>query len=130
MTARHVRRLLPALGMLYLLGAGCAKAPPNLSPQANVAFQKTRVIKALDLARDFAIDGEAQVPKVVSTKTTRDIVLWHQSSLKVMQASDTGWVEAVNAGLTEVVNKLEPAEKQKFTPYVVLVQTILREAVR
>jgi redox-regulated HSP33 family molecular chaperone len=88
------------------------------------------VIKALDLARDFAIDGEAQTPKVVSTKTTRDIVQWHQSSLKVMQASDSGWVQAVGSGLDEVVNKLEPGEKQKFTPYVSLVKAILTEVTR
>jgi len=121
----------PILALLALLALdGCAKTPPNLSPAAATAFQKTRVIKALDLARDFAIDGEAQDPKVVSTKTTRDIVQWHQSSLKVMQASDSGWVEAVGAGLTEVVNKLEADEKQKFTPYVSLVRTSLVEVTR
>jgi len=47
-----------------------------------------------------------------------------------MQASDSGWVQAVGAGLDEVVNKLEPGEKQKFTPYVVLVKTILTEVTR
>jgi hypothetical protein len=122
-------RLLCLLALLTFapMTSGCATAPPNLSPAASSAFQKTRVIRALDLVRDFAIDGEAQMPKIVSTSTTRKIVQWHQSSLTVIQASDTGWVEAVSAGLTEVVNSLAPDEQQKFTPYVVLITTILRE---
>jgi hypothetical protein len=105
----------------------CASAPPNLSPAASQAFQKTRVIKALDVLRDFAIDAEAAVPQVLPTATTRKVVQYHQSALKIMQATDSGWKEAVAAGLTELVATLAPDERAKFTPYVTLVQTLLRE---
>lgn len=121
-------RATAILAVLVLLNfVGCAKAPPNLTPTGNAAFQKTRVIKALDVLRDFAIDAEAQTPKVLPTATTRKVVQYHQSSLKVMQASDAGWKEAVLAGLNELVGNLNADEKTKFTPYVTLLTTILQE---
>ena len=110
--------------------SGCAKAPPDLSPEAAAAFQKTRVIKALDSFRDFAIDAEAQTPKVLPTATTRKVVLYHQATLKIMQASDTGWVQATSVGLTELVNTLAPEERAKFAPYVALITAILNEVTR
>lgn len=124
-------RLAALLSMLALFSSlGCAKAPPTLSPEAQQAFYKTRVIKALDLARDFAIDGEATTPQVLSTETTRKIVLWHQASLKVIQASDAGWAAAITQSLTELRNGLADAEKQKFGPYLALIQVTLQEVLR
>ena len=64
---------------------------------------------------------------MLPTATTRKVVQYHQSALKIMQATDSGWKEAVAAGLTELVTNLAPDERAKFTPYVTLVQTLLRE---
>ena len=126
-----MRRLL-LIGLLCFapMTGGCAKAPPNLSPAGTAAFQKTRVIKGLDLLRDFAIDAEAQSPKVLSTDSTRKIVTYHQSALRVIQASDSGWVGATVSSLTEVTNALPPGDRQKVAPYVALVQTVLTEVTR
>ena len=129
MRSRSVRRLLPLLGILGLLAMelGCAKAPPNITPQATQAFHKTNVLNGLDLARDFAIDAEATDPKVLSTATTRKIVTYHQSSVRIMQASDAGWREAVMAALDELLGQLSPAERQKFGPYAGLIKSLVQE---
>ena len=109
---------------------GCAKAPPELSPVGTQAFHKTRVIKALDLLRDVAIDAEAQSPKVFSTADTRKVVLYHQSALKIIQATDAGWQAAVGTSLDEVVNRLDPAAQPKVAPYATLIKVLLAEITR
>lgn len=124
------RALIVLSALLLLSQLGCAKAPPNLTPEAQQAFYKTRVIKGLDLLRDFAIDGEATTPQVVSTDTARKVVLYHQSTLKIIQATDAGWVAAVSAGLEELRLQLSEADRQKFGPYIGLVRAILAEVVQ
>lgn len=125
------RKELAALFVLALvLGSfnpGCAKAPPTLTPPAQQAFYKTHVLKGLDLLRDFAIDAEATTPKVLSTDTTRKIVTYHQSTVRVMQAADAGWQAAVSAGLDETVNTLPAQERQKVAPYAALVKSLIQE---
>lgn len=127
------RKELAALFVLAVLLCsfqGCAKAPPELTPEGTAAFHKTRVIKGLDLLRDFAIDAEAQTPKVLPTATTRKVVTYHQSALRIIQSTDAGWHAAVGSGLDEVVANLSAAEREKVSPYVALVKTILQEIVR
>ena len=121
------RALILLSALLVLSQLGCAKAPPTLTPAAQQAFYKTRVIKGLDLLRDFAIDGEATTPKVVSTATARQIVLYHQATLKIIQATDHGWIVAVSAGLEELRLQLSEADRQKVGPYIGLVRAILAE---
>lgn len=122
------RRLLPLLLVLSLVG--CASAPPNLTPQASADFQKTRVLKALDLVRDFAIAAEAQTPKVLPTATTRTIVQYHKSTVTIMLATDSGWASGVSTSLNELVRNLSADDQQKFSPYVALVRTLLSEVTR
>lgn len=107
--------------------AGCASAPPHITPQATQAFHKTNVLKGLDLARDFAIDAEATTPQVLATATTRKIVTYHQSSVRIMQAADAGWQAAVNAALDELLSTLSPAERQTFGPYAGLIKSLIQE---
>lgn len=120
-------RLLPLLLIGFLALPSCAKAPPNLGPEAARDFQKTRVIKALDLLRDFAIDGEAAQPQVVPTALTRKIVQYHQSTLRILDAAGTGWKALVGTSLDEFVANLAPAERSRVAPYVGLVKAILAE---
>ena len=126
--------LARALGVLALLALisqlGCAKAPPHLTPDGQKAFYKTRVIKTIDLARDFAIDGEATTPKVVSTDTARQVVTWHRSTLLTIQASDAGWQAAVDKALTELQANLSESDRAKFAPYIVLARVTLKEVLQ
>lgn len=120
-------RLLPLLLIGFLALPSCAKAPPNLSPAGQAAFQKTRVIKGLDLLRDFAIDAEAAQPQVLTTDATRKIVKGHQAALKILDAAGTGWPNLVSAVLDGVVSELTPADRTKVAPYIGLVKALLQE---
>lgn len=120
--------LLALLTFLPLAGStSCAKAPPNLTPQAQQAFWKTEVLKSLDFLRDFAIDGEATSPQVFSTAVTRDVVETHRSLVGVMRAADSGWQSAVSTALDELLSRRSDSDKRKFGPYVSLVKVALQE---
>lgn len=123
------RRLRHYIIIAVLAGAafGCASAPPNLSPAAHVAFVNTRAIKGLDILRDFAIDANNQQPPIIATATTRRVVLYHESAVKIIYASGSGWQSAVLTGLDELVKDIPASEAPKITPYVILLKTILSE---
>ena len=113
-------------GSLAALESGCATAPP-LGPVAAQDFQKTRVIKALDLFRNFAIDGEAARPQAVSTDLARKVVTYHQAALKILDAAGSDWRTLTATSLDAFVATLAPAERTKIAPYVALTKTILTE---
>ena len=118
-------RTASMLALAFLL-SGCAhNVPPTLSPAAQAAFQKTRVIKGLDLLRDTAIAANAQTPPLLSESTTRRVVLAHQSALRAMQASDVGWVPVVRVAVTGVLEQLPANESALLTPYVSLALSLL-----
>lgn len=120
-------RLLPLLLVGLLALPSCTHTPPNLGPVAAQDFQKTRIIKALDLLRDFAIDGEAAHPQAVPTPLARKIVTYHQSTLHILDAAGTGWKALVGTSIDEFVNQLTPTEQTRVRPYVGLVKAILAE---
>jgi hypothetical protein len=116
--------------LFLLIATSCAKAPPSLSPVGVQAFNNTRVIKALDLVRDTAIDANAQVPPLVSTVTTRKIVTYHRSAIIIIHGTPNGWKATVLTGLDETVKNLPPAEAALVAPYVTLVKVIIEEVSR
>lgn len=122
---KKLRSLLTAAACVLVVTAcfqtSCAgNAPPNLTPQAQTAFRNTQVIKALDLLRDTAVAANALQPPLVSTDTTRKIVTLHASSLKLIDASSTGWALAVAQSLHELQAQLPDAEKSILGPYLSL----------
>lgn len=125
------RRFLPILLLLATMGGmanACANnTPPNLSPQATLAYKNTQVIKGLNLLRDTAISANAQVPPLISEATTRKIVLYHQSAVKTIDSLQSGWKSTVSVGLDEVTRNLPSNERQLLTPYISLVKTVLAE---
>ncbi len=122
-----MKRLIALCALLTFAPMGCAKVPPDLTPQAQQAFYKHQVLKGLDVLRDFAIEGEATTPKVLPTATTRDVVETHKSLVTVMQAADAGWQAAVGSGLDELLKRRSESEKMKVGPYVALVKSLLLE---
>lgn len=103
------------------------KPPLNLSPQAREAWYATRVIQALDVLRDTAIDANAQTPPLVSTTTTRKIVVYHKSAITFIHEIPNGWKASVVAGITEVEDNLSLKEYQLLKPYTELVKAALAE---
>lgn len=120
--------VLPALIVaITLSAASCANnAPPNLTPQASVAFTNTRVIKGLDTIRDIASEGNKQIPPLVSTQTTRQIVRFHRLAIVTIHAGP-GWKAQVTAGLNAALVGANPGELALLQPYLVLVSTLLNE---
>jgi hypothetical protein len=107
---------------------GCAKATPNLSPEASLAWTNTRVIKGLDLLRNAAVDAEAATPPQLSTATTRRVVLFHQSALRTIEATGHGWRPTIAAALRELPANLPEKERAVLAPYLNLVSILLAEA--
>jgi hypothetical protein len=127
----RLKRIRRTLGLLLVIvWSACASAPPTLSLHATQAFNNTRVIKALDIVRDTAISANAQVPPLVGTATTKRIVTYHESALKIIDAAPAGWSTAVQTGLDELVKDLPPPEKQLLAPYVNLVKTVIAEVTK
>lgn len=122
--------VLVALTITLGCAESCAKAPPNLTPEATAAFNGLQAVRALDLLRDTAIAANAQVPPLIDEATTRKIVLYHQSAVKIVQASPGGWKPAVQTGLDELLKDLSPSSKQTLAPYVALLKSILNEVTR
>lgn len=120
--------LAAAIALAVAFSPSCAgNAPPNLGPHATQSWYKTRVIKSLDVVRDIAIDANAQTPPLIPTATTRKVVNFHESALKIIGSTDAGWRGAVSTGLDELMNSLTPAEKSQLGPYIALVKTVLQE---
>lgn len=123
------RLALVALVTLLAISS-CAKPPLNLSPEATAAFNKTRVIKGLDILRDTAVDANKQIPPLVSEATMLRVVRYHQGAVRTIVATDTGWQTTVTTGLDEVNRNLPSSEQTLLKPYIALVKTILNEVTR
>lgn len=106
------------------LSFACVSLPVGHSTEAQAAFKKTQLVNALDVIRDVAIDAEKVT--LLSTNTTRTVVLWHQAALKTIAASDAGWIATVSTGLTNVLNNLPKAERDLLLPYVSLAQALVK----
>lgn len=123
------RKAVVALCLVLSLAA-CAKAPPNLTPEASAAFKGLQAVRALDILRDTAINANAQTPPLISEADTRKVVLYHQSTVKIIQASPTGWKAVAQTGLDELISNLPPPNRTLLAPYVALLKSILSEVTK
>jgi hypothetical protein len=130
------------LVLLLVWATGCTPAPKPLTPQAQAAFYGTRVVQVLDVFRDAAIAGNAVTPPLVSTDSTRRVVLFHKSAVQVISVTPTGWRPSVKAGLFELschplaapaqppppcTPLLAPAEVVRLYPYIGLALVVIEE---
>ena len=115
------------IACLLLSTSACVPPPPQLSPAATRAFTNTRVVRILDLVRDTAIDANAQVPPLLATDSTRQIVQWHASALRIIQAANSGWVATVVTSLEELGKDLPAKDAALLKPYFAMAQAILKE---
>jgi hypothetical protein len=121
---------------------GCTKTPPELTPDAAIAFQSTRVVQALDVVRDAAIAANETVPPMVSTDNTRTVVAWHRSAVVVIQAVPSGWKATVRASIYTLTcepaasmvqppppctPQLAPSAVTRLSPYVNVLLLVINE---
>jgi len=84
--------------MVAMAAISCAdKTPPGLTPDAQIAFQATRVVKSLDVLRDAAIAGH-DLGKL-SEGDTREVVTWHKTVVQVIQITPNGWKAVVQQSI-------------------------------
>ncbi len=110
-----------------LSSAGCAKAPPNLTPAAQHAFYGTQVFKDLDRLREVAVAAHATVPPLLSAPETLAVVEWHKAALITIHNAPAGWKSTVLTGLDETLKNFSPKARETLSPYVGLVRVILQE---
>lgn len=136
-----MRKLLSLILLVAIGTIGCAPAPKPLTPAATIAFYKIRVVRVLDVVRDAAIAGNEMAPPLISTNSTRTVVLWHKSAIQVIQAVPGGWKPAVKAGIYTLTcdvrfktieigvcsPQLSPAEIEKLSPYFSLAYVVISE---
>ena len=132
------------LAMVAVWLSGCTGygAPPTLSPNAKAAFHATRAVQVLDVFRDAAISANEVVPPLLTTDSTRTVVLWHKSAVKTIRTVPTGWSPTVKAGLFELTCHplaaptqppppctplLRPSEVTHLTPYIGLALVVINE---
>jgi hypothetical protein len=142
LTNEQKSNLPPAASILLIgvlsLGAlglpACSGTPPpatsptaNLSASGRAAYHATRAVKALDLLRDIAITAEQQHPKLMSTDSTRKVVLYHQSVVKTIAAVPEGWLAVAEQGLVELQKQIPAEEWLQIDPYVRLVLALYKE---
>lgn len=123
-TIRHSRVL--GLVLMLTLVSACVPPPVTLSPVGAADFNKTRVIKSLDVLRDIAVDANALVPPLIQTATTRKVVVFHRSALVLIDAGP-GWKSKVLTALDEVTKDLPPPEVRLIAPYVQLSKILIAE---
>ena len=121
------KRLFATLFTAVALSGCASQPPPSLTPQATVAWYGAQLIKDLDLLRDVVIDANAQVPPLVSTVATREVVRWHKSAITLVHEAPSGWQALLLKGLYEVIGHLPSHEYRIVLPYVELIKTILNE---
>lgn len=127
-----VRRIGLTLSLVALLtstiltSAGCAKAPPNLTPQAVTRFHHTQVVRYLDAVRDAANDAHHTNPPLLDAQWTLKVVNWHTAAVKIVKAAGAGWKEALYAGMGELL-KDAPADAQNLLmPYLTSAKLVIQ----
>lgn len=130
---RHVVDGGAILAVVFFLAAcasQCAKTPPTLSPKGAAAFHATRVVKALDVVRDTAIDANAQQPPLISEDTARKVVTWHRAAVLTIGASPQGWAPTVTTGLDQLLASLPPSDRAQLGPYLSAAKLLIVEVTR
>ncbi len=125
-------RPVAALALMFalfgpLVAPGCAKAPPNLTPQAVAAFHGTQLIRDLDRLRDVAVDAHRTVPPLIDAEVTLKIVKWHEQSLLTVRAATTGWKSALRQSLVSLEQELPPRVREVVGPYLAVIRIIMED---
>lgn len=133
MKPRH--RWYIVIAFAAALSFACGPTPPpntdptrNLSATGRAAFQSTKVVKALDVLRDVAVEAEKQ--HLLSTDTTRKVVTYHESAVKTVGAVPSGWKTVVGSGLAELQKNIPAAEWAQLAPFANLITVILQEVIQ
>lgn len=128
-------KLPPAAMLLFVVALGatmptmsaCAKKAPNLTPAGQAAVVATRVVRALDVLRDTAVDASKTTPPLISPAAAQRVVVFHQAMVQTISAVPNGWQSTVLAGLTQLKDAIPAHDYQQIAPYVDLLRALIAE---
>jgi len=124
-----MKKYLIVLALLSLVACTTTIHPPsadptiNLSAQGKAAYNATKVIKALDVFRDVTIAAYRQ--GLISKQNAQLITIYHQSSVKTINAVPDGWRTIVDSGLTELAKQVPADQWKQVKPFADLIKTVL-----
>lgn len=93
-----------ALMLVLVVMWACAKAPPNLSPQGQVAFKADQIVLRVGELQNAAT--QANAGGALDEATTRTIVTWTVSAAQILKTTPAGWQAALVSSWTAVKGNL------------------------
>jgi hypothetical protein len=115
---------LSALVLVVALGVACGKNAPVVTPDAQQAFDKVRVVNALNLLRDIAVVANAQTPPVISDATLVKVNTYYNAAIGTVNASGHGWAVTLSVALDEVVKTFPEHEQGALGFYTGLLRSL------
>lgn len=109
--------LIIAIGLIAI--PNCASAPPNVSPQAAVAFKADQIVVRVNELQRAATAANAAGS--LDTNLTRQIVTWTVAADKILKDTPQGWVATLKASWEQVKQNVnlrtitQPAIQLAFT---------------
>jgi len=122
-----MRHVLCAIlfALTVALPQGCAKAPTTLSPVGVADWNTLQIGHDLDLVRDIVDAGTKTSPPVFTRELNVKTATWHKAAVTTLATRPQGWKITIQTGLDQLLASLTPAERDKLTPYALLIKTIL-----
>ncbi len=127
---RCVRGATPlATVILMVVALACAGNRPtgNLSPTGLASYQAIKVVKALDLVRDVAVEGEKQSPKLISPQVALKVISYHRQVVRTIGAVPTGWKSVAVTGLEQLKTDIPADEWKRLEPFINLLKALYLE---
>jgi hypothetical protein len=128
-----MKRLI--LVVVLVVSSACAvpasfggRSTAQLTAPGVQALHTVEAVKALDLVRDTAIDGEAA--KVIPTDTTALVVKAHKSILIVIRTTPGGWKPAVIATLEQLKKDIPARDATQLGPYIDAAISIIKAVIQ
>jgi len=103
----------------------CAKAPPSLSPVGVADWNALQLGHNIDLIRDIVDAGTKTTPAVFTRDLNVKVATWHKAAAITLATHSQGWKTTFQTGLDQLLNSLTQAERDKLTPYITLIKTVL-----
>ena len=114
------------LALLCVSFCACAPAPSGLSTAGLQAWHQHEVQKDLDIVRDLAVEANMQTPPILSTETTRKIVLFHKTAITLIHDAPSGWKALVLTSMDALKQDLTVAEYAVIAPYLAVARSVVQ----
>lgn len=133
-------RRLDSIILIALLFAGCAKAPPSLTPVSLKVWQANEVVNVIGAVEQAAIAFNGQtvcsadpVPvcsPMLSEQATRIVVSACVFAIRTIQAYPDGWYATGLSAVTQIESNLGAAGQTRMLPYLATVRIVLANLVQ